>query len=92
MFQIVLSELDRNGSVVACWPVHPTYELLEDAVAIAEFDALRLSEDGSLDESDDLIHTTDVHGRTFRIEVKEIPSFAARYLNNSRRARDAALG
>jgi hypothetical protein len=74
MFQIVLSELDRNGNVLARWPVHPLYELREDAVAIAEFDALRLSEDGSLDEMADCIHATDPQGRTFRIEVKEVAS------------------
>jgi len=73
MFQIVCSELDPEGKVVAQWAVQPPYELEEDALAIAEFDALRLSEDGHLDASGDGLHATDPRGRTFRIEVNELP-------------------
>ena len=73
MFQIVLSELDQDGNLVARWGAQPLYDLEEDALAIAEFDALRLSEDGRLDTSGDCIHATDGRGRTFRIEVNELP-------------------
>lgn len=41
MFQIVRLELDRNGHVVACRPLQPLYELWDDAMALAEFDASR---------------------------------------------------
>jgi hypothetical protein len=51
-------------------------------MAMAEFDALRLSEEchvDELDELDDCIRATDIRGRTFKIEVKEVASveFAA---------------
>jgi hypothetical protein len=73
MFQIVCSELDPEGKVVAQWAAQPLYELEEDALAIAEFDALRLSEDGRLDASHDGLHATDPRGRMFRIEVNKLP-------------------
>jgi|SRR5215813_1504443 len=72
MFQIVLSELDRDGNVVAHWPVQPLYKLREDAVAIAEFDALRLSTQGNYDASDDCIQVIDGAGKVLRIEVREV--------------------
>ena len=72
MFQIVLSELDRDGKVLVHRPAQPLYELHEDAVAIAEFDALRLSAQGNYDRSDDCIHVIDVVGRTLRIEIREV--------------------
>lgn len=72
MFQIVLSELDRDGKVVVNWPTQPLYDLREDAVAIAEFEALRLSAQDNYDGSDDCIHVIDGAGRTVRIEVREV--------------------
>jgi hypothetical protein len=39
---------------------------------MAEFDALRLSEECRVDESDDGIRATDIYGRAFKIEVKEV--------------------
>ena len=73
MFQISLSELDRDGNVVAHWPAQPLYELREDAVAIAEFDGLRLSAQGKYDgDPDDCIHVVDRLGRRLRIEVREV--------------------
>jgi hypothetical protein len=74
MFQIVISELDCDGKVVAHWPVQPLYELWDHAVAIAEFDASRLSEDGSFEEADGCIQLTDTSGRALRIEVRELAS------------------
>jgi hypothetical protein len=72
MFQIVVSELDGDGNIVVHWATQPLYELREDAVAIAEFDALRLSAQGSYDGSDDCIQVVDNGGRTLRIEVREV--------------------
>jgi hypothetical protein len=79
MFQIVVSELDRDGNVVRCRPTQPLYEVRETAMAMAEFDALRLSEECRVDEFGDCIRAIDIRGRTFRIEVKEVASveFAA---------------
>src|SRR5262245_9305320 len=72
MFQVVLCELDRDGNVVAHWPVQPLYELREDAVAIAEFDALRLSTHGNYDAYDDCVQVVDRAGKMLRIEVRQV--------------------
>jgi hypothetical protein len=79
MFQIVVSELDREGNVVRTRPTQPLDEARETAMAMAEFDALRLSEECRVDEADNCIRAIDTRGRTFRIEVKEVASveFAA---------------
>jgi hypothetical protein len=45
MFQIVRVELDRDGQVVARWPLQPLYDLRDDAMALAEFDASRCAGD-----------------------------------------------
>jgi hypothetical protein len=45
MFQIVRIELDRDGHSVARRPLQPLYELWEDAMALAEFDASRCAGD-----------------------------------------------
>ena len=42
MFQIVRLALDDNGEVNARRPLQPLFELREDALAMAEFDASRL--------------------------------------------------
>jgi hypothetical protein len=73
MFQIFFSELDGDGKVVVHWPAQPLYELREDAVAIAEFDALRFSAQGNYDrDPNDCIHVVDSVGRRLRIEVREV--------------------
>jgi hypothetical protein len=74
MFQIVVSELDHDGNVVHCRPTQPLYEIRETAMAMAEFDALRLSEECHVDESDDCLLATNIRGRTFRIAVMEVAS------------------
>jgi hypothetical protein len=45
MFQIVRVEFSRDGHVVARWPLQPLYELRDDAMALAEFDASRCAGD-----------------------------------------------
>ena len=42
MFQIVRLALDDSGEVTARRPLQPCFELWEDAIAMAEFDASRL--------------------------------------------------
>ena len=54
MFQIVRVELGRDGRVVARWPLQPLYELFDDAMALAEFDASRCAGDYGYDERYDL--------------------------------------
>jgi hypothetical protein len=43
MFQIVRMEFSRDGHMIARWPLQPLYELRDDAMALAEFDASRCS-------------------------------------------------
>jgi hypothetical protein len=50
MFQIVRTELDRNGQVVGRQLLQPPYELWEDAMALAEFDASRCAGDYGYDD------------------------------------------
>src|ERR1700680_4159256 len=52
MFQIVRVELNRDGQVVARRPLQPLYDLWDDAMALAEFDASRCAGDyGPLPDS-----------------------------------------
>jgi hypothetical protein len=53
MFQIVRVELDRSGHVVARTPLQPLYDLRDDAMALAEFDASRCDGDFGYDEQFD---------------------------------------
>ena len=53
MFQIVRLTLDDNGEVEARRPLQPLFELREDAMAMAEFDASRLWGDYGRDEERD---------------------------------------
>ena len=50
MFQIVRLALDDNGEVDARRPLQTLFELREDAMAMAEFDASRFSGDYGCDE------------------------------------------
>jgi hypothetical protein len=48
MFQIVRVELNPDGHVVARRPLQPLYDLWDDAMALAEFDASRCAGDYGL--------------------------------------------
>jgi hypothetical protein len=50
MFQIVRMEFNHAGQLVARRPLQPLYELWEDAMALAEFDASRCAGDYGYDE------------------------------------------
>lgn len=53
MFQIVRMEFDGDGVLVARRPLQPLYELWDDAMALAEFDASRCAGDYGYDEQYD---------------------------------------
>jgi hypothetical protein len=74
MFQIVRLTLDDDGEVGARRPLQPLYELREDAMAMAEFDASRLWGDYGYDEGRDCWWATDARGRPFRFVIEEIVS------------------
>jgi hypothetical protein len=71
MFQIVRVELNRDGQVVARWPLQPLYELFDDAMALAEFDASRCAGDYGYDEHHDGWWARD-GGRSYRFVIEEV--------------------
>ncbi len=71
MFQIVRVELSCDGRVVSRRPLQPLYELRDDAMALAEFDASRCSGDYGYDEHYDGWWACD-HGRTYRFVIEEV--------------------
>src|SRR5262245_31997561 len=72
MFQIVRLALDDNGEVTACRPLQPCFELWEDAIAMAEFDASRLWGDYGCDEERDCWWATDTRGRKYRFVIEQV--------------------
>jgi hypothetical protein len=77
MFQIVRLELDDNGEVAVRRPLQPLFELREDAMAMAEFDASRLWGDYDCDEARDCWWATDAHGRKYGFVVESVPATSA---------------
>jgi hypothetical protein len=74
MFQIVRLALADNGEVDARRALQPYYELWEDAMAMAEFDASRLWGDYGCDEERDCWWATDSRGRKYRFVVEPVAS------------------
>jgi hypothetical protein len=74
MFQIIRLALDDNGEVEARRPLQPFFELWEDAMAMAEFDASRLWGDYGWDEARSCWWATDSHGRNYRLVVEAVAS------------------
>ena len=72
MFQIVRLTLDDSDNVAARRPLHPLFELLDDAMAMAEFDASRLWDDYGRDEERDCWWATDSRGKRYRFVVEEV--------------------
>jgi hypothetical protein len=72
MFQIVRLALDDNGEVNARRPLQPLFELREDALAMAEFDASRLSGDYGCDDECDGWWATDARGCKYRFVVEPV--------------------
>jgi hypothetical protein len=71
MFQIVRMELDCDGLVVARRPLQPLYELRDDAMALAEFDASRCAGDYGYDEQHDGWWARE-RGRLYRFVIEEV--------------------
>jgi hypothetical protein len=74
MFQIVRLALDDNGEVDARRPLQPFFELWEDAMAMAEFDASRLWGDYDCDEERGCWWATDSRGRQYCFVVEPVAS------------------
>ena len=72
MFQIVRIALDDSDNVIARRPLQPLFELRDDAMAMAEFDASRLWGDYGRDEERDCWWATDSHGGRYRFVVEDV--------------------
>lgn len=72
MFQIVRCLLDENGEVIVRRPLQPLFELWEDATAMAEFDASRLSGECGHDDERDCWWASDLRGQKYRFEVEQV--------------------
>jgi hypothetical protein len=72
MFQIVRCLIDDNSEVVGRRPLQPLFELWEDAIAIAEFDASRLWGDYGFDEDRSYWWARDSRGRMYRFEIEKV--------------------
>ena len=72
MFQIVRLTLDDKGDIAVRRPLEPLFELREDAMAMAEFDASRLWGDYGCDDERDCWWATDARGRRYRFVVEPV--------------------
>ena len=72
MFQIVRMALDDSGEVIARRALQPLFELWEDAVAMAEFDASRLWGDYGWDEEQSCWWATDSRGQKYRLAIEAV--------------------
>ena len=73
MFQIVRLELSDDRNVVARQPLQPSYELWEDAMALAEFDASRCAGEYGYDDEHECWCATD-GDRKYRFVVELVAS------------------
>jgi hypothetical protein len=71
MFQIVRLELNDKGNVIARRALQPLYELWEDAMALAEFDASRCAGEYDYDNEHECWCASDVD-RSYRFVVESI--------------------
>lgn len=71
MFQIVRVELDANGRVLARHTLQPLYELFDDAMALAEFDASRCDGDYEYDDKHECWSATHA-GRQIRFVIEQL--------------------
>jgi hypothetical protein len=72
MFQIVCLELNCDGDISRRWKLHPSYELWEDAMALAEFDASRCGGDYGYDDGHQGWWACDARGRRYLFVVDQI--------------------
>ena len=71
MFQIVRLELDRDGCVIARRPLQPTYDLWDDAMALAEFDASRCAGAYGYDDERECWWARE-NGRNYRFLIEQV--------------------
>jgi hypothetical protein len=78
LFHLLRMELDEHGRVIAQTDTQPLYELREDAMVMAEFEAARCYSEYGYNAERDCWWSKDTQGRTFRFEVRPVaPASAA---------------
>ena len=71
-FQITRVEIDRRNSVIARQPTQPLFELEQDALALAEFDATRAGDDCGFEPATNSFWAKLANGLEVRFVVEEI--------------------
>jgi hypothetical protein len=71
-FQITRIEIDTRNSVIARQPTQPLFELEQDALALAEFDASRIGEDSGFEPATNSFWAKLSDGLEVRFVVEEI--------------------
>jgi hypothetical protein len=71
-YQIVRIERDAMDGIVAARQTQPLFELEQDALALAEFDALRTGEDCGFDEALNGWWAIDPAGRRMQFVVQPL--------------------
>ena len=71
-FQITRIELDPKNSVVARRATEPLFELEQDALALAEFDASRAGDDTGFDAASNCFWARLANGLEVRFAVEEV--------------------
>jgi hypothetical protein len=85
IFQIVFLELNWDDDVSVRRVLQPSYELLEDAMALAEFDASRCGDDYGYDDVRECWWACDDQGRKYRFVIEQISPAPGQNLTAIRR-------
>jgi hypothetical protein len=72
LFQLVRLEISEDGNVIAREETQPLFELQQDAMAMAEFEAARYYEDYEFDDDNDCWTVRDCRNRKFRLVVEPV--------------------
>ena len=72
LFQLVRLEISDDGSVLAREETQPLFELRQDAMAMAEFEAARYYEEYEYDRDGDCWTVRDRRDRKFRLVVEPL--------------------
>ena len=78
IFQIVRLDLNWDDYVSVRRALQPSYQLLEDAMALAEFDASRCGGDYGYDDVRECWWACDGQGRKYRFVIEEISTVSDR--------------
>jgi hypothetical protein len=69
LFRLVRTEVDEENRVITQMETRPLFELRDDAIMMAEFEAARSGGEYGYNRDKDYWWSHDAHGRRFRFEV-----------------------